>query len=268
VPEHIDDLERQLAELGRHLAVPPAPDLVYGVKQRIAAEQTDGGLPARQPASTWLPWWRRSRVVQAATALVLVFAVLLLASPQVRAAVADVLRVAGLDIHREPAPMQPKPGQLPTLPGERVVSLDEARKAADFDIQVPAALGPPDEVRLADGEPPRVVTLAYRAAPGRPDPDPATQVAVRIDEFAGTISPIYEKYGAEDAEPLLVGGALAIWVPHPHTLVYVDRSGHIRQEAARMAAQTLIWQVGTTTLRMEGELTKSDAIAIARSTIP
>jgi hypothetical protein len=264
----MDDLERELLELGRRLSVPPVPDLVYGVKQRIAAQQPPGGTRPAPPERPRTRWWRQPRLVQAAAAIVLIFAALLAASPQVRAAVADVLRFAGIEIHHEPAPVQPQQTGLPTLPGERVVSLDEARGAADFDVRVPAALGTADEVRIADGQPPRVVSLTYRAGAGRPAPDPATGVAIRVDEFAGTLSPIYVKYGAEDVEKLRIEGTLAIWVPHPHPLLYMSRSGEIQEEAARMSAQTLIWQAGTTTIRMEGDFTRTEAIAIARSTLP
>jgi hypothetical protein len=263
-----DPLERDLVELGRHLDVPPAPDVVDAVRQRIAAgaDARESAARARRQEREPYHWWHRSRLLQAAAAVLLVFAALIALSPQVRAAVGDFLRFAGIDIHRESSPIKPSPGALPTLPGERVATLAEAREHADFDIRVPAALGPPDEVRLADGDPPRVVTLIYRAAAGRPVPDPSG-VAIRIDEFAGSLSPVYEKYGAQ-ADPVQLDGYLAIWVPAPHTILYLDRSGLIRSEAARLSAQTLIWQVGVTAIRMEGDFTKDEAIAIARSTLP
>jgi hypothetical protein len=272
VPERLtdDQLERELVELGRRLDVPAPPEVVTTVRQRIASQLEAGG-PRPAPSGRRGPgqqraWWRNPRLLQAAAAVLLVFAALLALSPQVRAAVRDVLRFAGIEIHEESAPVRPTPTGHPALPGERIVTLAEAQAQADFAIRVPAELGAPDEVRVADGEPPRVVSLIYRAGPGRPSAD-SSGVAIRIDEFAGSLSPVYEKYGVE-VERVPIDGALGIWVPRPHTLVYVDRSGSFREQAARMSAQTLIWQVGTTTLRMEGDFTKEEAIRIARSTIP
>jgi hypothetical protein len=272
VPERLtdDQLERELVELGKRLDLPAPPQVVAAVRQRIVS-QIEAGGPAALPSGRRGPgqapaWWRNPRLLQAAAAVLLVFAALLALSPQVRAAVRDVLRFAGIEIHEESAPVRPTPTGRPALPGERIVTLAEAQAQADFAIRVPTELGAPDEVRVADGEPPRVVSLIYGAGPGRPAAD-SSGVAIRIDEFAGSLSPVYEKYGAE-VEKAPIDGSLGIWVSRPHTLVYVDRSGSYREEAARMSAQTLIWQVGTTTLRMEGDFTKQEAVGIARSSLP
>jgi hypothetical protein len=272
VPERLtgDQLERELVELGKRLDIPAPPQLAAAVRQRIASQIEAGGTrPIRsgrpgpgQPRA----WWRNPRLLQAAAAVLLVFAALLALSPQVRAAVRDVLRFAGIEIHEESAPVRPTPTGHPALPGERIVTLAEAQAQADFAIRVPAELGTPDEVRVADGEPPRVVSLIYRAGPGRPAAD-SSGIAIRIDEFAGTLSPVYEKYGAEVVRTP-IDSSPGIWVPRPHVLLYIDRSSSFREEAARMSAQTLIWQVGATTLRMEGDFTKDEAIGIARSTLP
>ncbi|HEY8114132.1 MAG TPA: hypothetical protein VII16_14965, partial [Actinomycetes bacterium] len=264
MPERLtdDQLERELVELGKRLDIPAPPQMAAAVQQRIASQIEAGGTPpipsGRPGPGQPRAWWRNPRFLQAAAAVLLVFAALLASSPQVRAAVRDVLRFAGIEIHEESAPVRPTPTGHPALPGERIVTLAEAQAQADFAIPVPADLGAPDEVRVADGEPPRVVSLIYRAGPGRPAAD-SSGIAIRIDEFAGSVSPVYGKYGAE-VERTPIDGSLGIWVPRPHTLLYIDRSGSFREEAARMSAQTLIWQVGVTTLRMEGDFTKDEAI--------
>ena len=273
MPERLtdDQLERELIELGKRLDIPAQPQVTAAVRHRIESQIAAGRpVPTRTgppgPGQQPRAWWRNSRVLQAAAAVLLVFVALLALSPQVRAAVRDVLQFAGIEIHEESAPVRPTPIGRPALPGERIVTLVEAEAHADFTVRVPAELGAPDEVRVADGEPPRVVSLIYGAGPGRPAAD-SSGIAIRIDQFAGSISPVYEKYGAQ-VEKVQIDGSLGIWVPRPHTLMYIDRSGSFRDEAARMSAQTLIWQVGTTTLRMEGDFTKDEAIRFARSTLP
>jgi len=271
VPERLtdDQLERELVELGRRLDVPAPPQVATAVRRRIESQTEAGGplpIPTGRPGpSQSRAWWLSPRLLQSAAALLLIFVALFALSPQVRAAVRDVLQFAGIELHEESAPVRPSPTSLPSLPGERTVTLAEAQAQADFTIRVPAELGTPDEVRVADGEPPRVVSLIYHAGPGRPAAD-SSGVAIRIDEFAGSVTPVYEKYGVQ-VEKVLIDGSLGIWVPRPHTLMYIDRSGTFRQEAARMSAQTLIWQVGATTLRMEGDFSKEEAIGIARSTL-
>jgi hypothetical protein len=45
-----------------------------------------------------------------------------------------------------------------------------------------------------------------------------------------------------------------------------DREGNFRESTARLAGKTLLWQQGDVTLRLEGELSKQQALRIARST--
>jgi hypothetical protein len=121
-------------------------------------------------------------------------------------------------------------------------------------VAVPSALGAPEEVRLIDGTPPRVVSLLYRGG------------TVRLDEFDGVADlALFKKLGTQDFEYLQVGGANAVWVPSPHPLYYLDRDGKVHTESARLSAKTLIWQRGDVTLRLEGDLTQEQAVQIANS---
>ena len=119
-------------------------------------------------------WWIAS-VVAAIVGLVAAVA-------PARAAVVDavggLLRVAGIEVSREPGagglPASPSP-----MPSLRSTALDEARRAALFPVRAPATLGVPEQVLLADPDDkgaPRVVTLTYRGG------------AVRLDEFDGTVA--------------------------------------------------------------------------------
>ena len=244
-------LEAELRRLGRRLEVPPAPDVTGRVRARLEA-------PARAGGSG--PDWPWLRPVAVTLAVIIAVAGTLAASPDVRAAVADFFRFAGIEINSGAPPPTTGTGRLP---GQTGVTLDEARRRAGFDVHVPAALGPPDKVLASDGTSPRVVSLLYRAGPGRP---PANQdgVAVRIDEFDGELSPGFRKF-AQQAEEVTAGDRPALWLAGPHPVIYVGRDGQEYQESARLAGNTLILQIGSVTVRMEGDFTRDQAIAIAAS---
>jgi hypothetical protein len=228
-------VEAALRELGGRLAVPEPPaDLAGAVLARLDE-------PEPRARARVLP-----RLVAAAVALLAALAVAMAVSPTVRAAVLDFLRLGGVDIHFQPPPVTPTTTDTP-LPGERDVSLAQARDAVDFDVRVPRLLGEPDSVRVAG---PRVVSLRYPGA--------------RVDEIDGRIAPVFEKFlRAGDVEQTTVDGALAVWIPRPHPVLYVDRLGNVHEEAARLAARTLIWERDGVTYRVEGELTMKQAVAIA-----
>jgi hypothetical protein len=227
-----DQLEAALRALGTSIDVPEMPDITASVTARLSV------TPRKS--------WKLRPVLTTVLAILVAFAVALAVSPEVRAGVAQFLKFAGIEFRSDTPP--PLPTGITTttqpIPGERVVSLDEARK--EFPVIVPSALGRPKEVRIADGH----VILVYDNA--------------SVDEFDGTISPILQKfvYGGE-VEQVQVNGTEAYWVNGPHEVIYVDRDGRDRTETARMSAKTLIWQVDHTTLRLEGDFTKDKAISIA-----
>ncbi|HEU5473104.1 MAG TPA: hypothetical protein VFV67_20855 [Actinophytocola sp.] len=236
------DIGLALRDLGAHLDVPEPPDVTAAVRARL--EQ-----PVRRT-------WSTPRRIAAAVLLVLLaLGVLITVSPPVRAAVLNLLRFAGIEFSTDSAPA---PSPLPStaaLPGERAADLDTARRESRFTVSVPEALGPPERVVLADGSPPRIVSLIYRDG------------AVRLDQFDGTVDfALYKKLiGGGQVDWTDVDGDAAVWVAGPHELVYVDRSGQYRQESARLSGTTLIWQRDGVTMRLEGDFTKAEALAIAES---
>lgn len=233
------DLERELNALGAGLAVPEPPDVRAAVRARITTPATETRRRLTGP--------RRWAV--AAVAAVLATAVA--ATPQARAAVADLLRFAGVDVHWG-SPDPDAPARAP-LPGQRAVaSLEAARQVVDFEVGAPAALGEPDRVLVADSG--RVVSLLYGSRADR----------IRLDVFEGRLDPTFVKTIGEPVEYVDVG-AMAVWLAGPHEVRYVDRDGVVRSESARLAANTLIWERGTVSYRLEGQLTRDRATAIAES---
>ena len=105
----------------------------------------------------------------------------------------------------------------------------------------------------------RVVSLIYRQ----------TQYGlVRLDEFAGHLDTIFfQKFvSLRMMTKVEVHGTKGEWIKGPHELVYVTRDGMPATASARLTVgNTLIWGTSQVALRLEGNLSKAAALAIARS---
>ncbi|QGN49300.1 hypothetical protein ACN26Y_25465 [Micromonospora sp. WMMD558] len=237
----MDDLEKELRELSGWLETPDPPEVAARVRARLAA-------PAARR--------RRWRYCLAAA----LAALLAMALPPGRAALADavaeLLRFAGVAIATSPGRALPTTTSVP-LPSQRPAALTEAQDKVRFPIRLPAKLGPPEQVLVADRDDTgtyRVATLLYRDG------------TLRIDAFDGRLDPVFQKQaGGPGVDWVQVGDGSAVWVGGPHELVYVDRTGTPRVETARLAASTLIWETDGVSYRLEGDLTKLAAIEIATS---
>jgi hypothetical protein len=244
-------VESELRAAGRALAVPPASDLTAAVRQRLegrAGYRGDERVLRTRAVRRRLRW-------RAAVAVVVALLAVLIATPQGRAVVLHVFRFAGVELRQGPGPVR-SPGNGASLPGERRMSLEQARRHVSFSILVPA-LGRPGEVVVSDGG--RVVSLIYRRTP---------HGLVRMDEFAGRLDQIvFEKFvhlgNVTEAE---VHGTRGLWVTGPQELVYITRDGTPAVASARLTTgNTLIWGTSQVALRLEGNLTKTAALAIASS---
>ena len=247
-----DAVESELRALGRELAVPPASDLTAAVRHRLEGSTVQRHqVPAPGPGALRRQLgWRAALVVVAALLAVLI------ATPQGRAVVIGVLRIAGIELRQGPGPAL-SPGSSASLPGERRMPLEQARRQVSFPIVVPAALGRPGEVVVSDGG--RVVSLVYSRTP---------YGLVRMDEFAGHIDQIYfEKIVyLSDVTEVEVNGTKALWIKGPHELVYITRGGYEAIASARLTTgNTLIWGTRQVALRLEGNFGKTAALAIASS---
>ncbi|MEU6076222.1 hypothetical protein [Micromonospora sp. NPDC047074] len=237
----MDDLERELRDLSAWLETPEPPDVTARVRARLAA-------PVRRR--------RRWRYHLAA----LLVAVLVAVLPPGRAALADavagLLRFAGITIAVAPAPAPPTGSPSP-LPAQRPAAVDEAQRKVRFPIRVPARLGQPERVLVADPDDRgncRVATLLYRAG------------TLRVDAFDGRLDVVFHKrVSGPGTEWVRVDGNFAVWISAPHSVSYTDRTGVVRLETARLAASTLIWEEAGVSYRIEGDLTGAEAIEIAES---
>jgi hypothetical protein len=248
----LDAVESELRAAGRDLKVPPARDLTMAVRQRL-----EGGAVRRRhvpgPGTGALHRRPRRRAVLVVVAACLA---VLIATPQGRAVISHVFRFAGIELRQGPGPVS-SPVSTPSLPGQRQTSLEKARHQVSFLILVPTALGQPAEVVVSDGG--RVVSLIYRQTP---------YGLVRIDEFAGHLDQIYfEKIvHLSNVTQVEVNGVAGLWIKGPHELFYVARDGTPEIASARLTTgNTLIWGTPRVALRLEGNIGKTTALAIADS---
>ncbi|MGV9326010.1 hypothetical protein [Streptosporangium sandarakinum] len=269
VPGDTGGVEAALLALGEALEVPAPPpaEVALAVRARLEAAGegrpagAPGGGPRPEPSSR--PGPRRAprrrgdgrgpgRVTRrrAVVAVAVAAALLLGVTPAGQAAVARILRFAGIEL-RVGGPGPLPSGVAEPLPGERRVTLEEARRRAAFPVSVPAGLEDPADVRVADDG--RVVSLLW---PG-----------IRLDEYDGVLQIVFRKeLGPPWPDQVTVGASTGWWIPGPHGLVYLPRTGVGEAPARpRRADPTLIWQKGRTGLRLEGVADLRRALEIARS---
>jgi hypothetical protein len=273
------ELERALTDLGAHLEHPPTPPLAEAVVARLAAAPA----PARAgeglrlprvlagPVRAWLPRqpvWRRIAV--AALALLVLAAGIVVATPGAREAVARRLGIPGVAIHLGgPGPTAPT---LPTGAGAnlglgRRVSLERARGAVSFPLLVPSAAGfqRPDAVYLSQDIPGGRVDFVYRPRPGLAV-SRFTNAGLLITQFRA--DPMVEKLAKTTTEldRVTVAGETGYWFAGgAHAFAYLDRNGAIREETSRLAGSTLVWAHADLTLRLEGQVSRAEALRIAAS---
>jgi hypothetical protein len=232
-------LELRLRALGPSLELPAEPDLAPGVIERL-----EGG---RRPVP-----WRRGLVL--AFALVALAVGAAFAVPQARSAILRFFHLGGATVIRvETLPSaveRPRAGGL-----GRPLSLPEAEQQVGFHLLLPPFKG---------GEPQRVYVLG----------DSLATVIVRahgrtvlLSEFPSFGAQGLKKlaFGKTVIEPVQVGGHDGLWLEGgTHTMTYFDRSLGFREQTVLIHGNVLLWLRGDLTLRLEGKLTKAQALALAR----
>ena len=246
-----DVLVADLTALGRTLPRPVAgPRLTDAVMARVTDMPAPVTAPPRQPLRRWVTdsvGRHRRRAMVVVTAIVLG----LLATPPVRAAVADWFGFAGVIVRDDPTPSRSEAPPPPTAGTS--TSLDEAAALVAFEPVLPAALGPPRGVEVSADR--RVLSMSW---------SDEVDGAVRLDQFDGRLDYTFAKT-SPDVEFTSVNGSFALWFEVPHEVVLLNRDGTTRTETARLAGHTLIWEHGATALRLEGDVSLARATEIASS---
>ena len=257
MPE-IAELEQRLAGLRPDLEWPRTPDLAARVRARMA-----------MPGVVRRPWFQ-SRWALAAVALLVVLAALLAYTPS-REAIAKWLNLHTIitRVNQLPSPSPRPSGSI----GERLdlgveTTLDDARGKVTWRIRVPASLGSPDEVYFQSGPPQGEVSLVYKSRQGMKESG-QTGVAVLITEVNGKVDANYfgKMLGpGTTLEEVTVKGHQGYWISgSPHDFFFTDADGTFRNETLRLATNTLIFDDNGALIRIEGDLTKTQALEIANS---
>jgi hypothetical protein len=235
----VPELERELRELGRALDFPPTPDLAAS-PALTAAPPRPLARRVRLPAS---PLRRRLLVAVALLALAVAVA---FAVPPARSA---ILRFFGIGAVRVEL-VDRLPPVAPATPLELGEPIDPA--AAPFPLLRSPVLGQPDAVYRAGN----VVTLLYGSL-GRPR---LLVTLVRDGAFDPAVGKKLVGGGTRIAFVTVRGSSSpALWIEGtPHAV-------HLPGGPPRLAGNTLIWQRGELTVRLEGAQSRDEALEIADS---
>jgi hypothetical protein len=281
-----EQLAAALVDLGRSIQYPSAPpDLADRVVAHLA--EASAQEPVGRPRRGWLDWLRgpaderrtgRPRLRPAA--VLALIALLVLAGlaaavafgiPGIRLVFVGPTATPGASVPLAGSPSSsPSPQVLePALAPGHPVTLEEARAAADFPVEVPGdpAVGQPDSVYLdATGAEARV-TLVYGARPGMPLAAGSSasalltqfRGAVNADAFVKIVEP------GTTVDRVTVGGRTAYWIAgRPHVIFYRFGSDTSPEEI-RLAGNVLIWEHDGITFRLETSADQATATRIATS---
>lgn len=244
-------LEHELREL--QVEWPETPDIAGAVMPRLTA-------PPPRRVFLSRPAWQ---IAVAAVALVIA---VVMAIPPARAAVLEFLGLRSVQIERR----EPRPSRF----GQSValgdpVSLATARRRAGFPVGVPAEVGPPDAVYFYDHPVtgPRI-DMTYRPRPGL-ERSGTTGVGLLVTEMQAVATPVIQKAvgtGAKVDQFTLDGDPAVFISGRPHGFAYTPPNGQTQFEDQRLAGNTLLVDRSDgVLLRLEGELSRDEAIRIARS---
>jgi hypothetical protein len=248
--ERMQRLEDRLLDLGTAIAFPATPALSEAVAERL-----------RQPRRSF----RLGRPLSRGMALAFAATVLL-----VGIAAAFAVGVGGLRLTFGPASFSPLPSLIAGPGLGDPTTLAEARGDVTFALRVPALveLGDPDLVYLADPPVGGAVTLLYGERPGFPA-DPATRIGLIVTQFRADIGPeLFEKLidSGVRVTASKVGDANAWWIAGgDHFFFFRDATGRVVESTLRLAGDSLIWEEGRVTYRVEGASTIEEAVRVAGS---
>ena len=191
----------------------------------------------------------RLLVVVVALLLVVVGGVMAFA-PGARSAFLELFHIRGATVVR----VDELP-QVDTRPPDlgRPVSREEAERRAGFDL---VDLGDPDRI-FVRGD---AVSLVYGP--------PAKPRLVLTELRGGLWTGFVKKVGASGTrvEAVTVAGAPGLFVSgDQHFVMFLDENGSVADEQTYLAGTVLLWNRGAVLLRLEGDLSRAEAIGLAES---
>lgn len=250
--------EAAIRETAASFPYPPTPDVTAAVREHLAA-------PAHpsSPVRARLAW---------AIALLLLIVAGVLAVPQARAAVFEIIRAGAIIIFAgEPTPAVASPTpptQSESPPGTAAfplagrTTLEKAQAQVSFSLRIPLTEGMPAEVYLQKLPDPglgeQVVIMLWR------DPAQPERVRLRLHQIG---SPYYglKQASISAVTQTEVNGQPAYWLEGGHQLL-LDSGPE--QESYFVEGNVLIWADDAITYRLESELSLEEAVHIAESLYP
>jgi hypothetical protein len=232
----VNELEQRLHRLGQELEYPPEPDVAPSVLARLD----------RRPFA-----WRPVAMVFAVVAVAIAAA---FAVPQARTTILKWFHLRGATVERvETLPPSLERSQAGGL--GRPLSRAEAERAVGFELALPPfKANAPSSVYVIDGALATVVLHAHGHS-------------VLLSEYRAANFDLLKKSAAAKTviEPVLVNGEPGLWLEGgPHTLTYFNRRGEFQERTVLIRGNVLLWVHGELTLRLEGKLTKDQALDISR----
>jgi hypothetical protein len=246
----VSELERLLVELGRTMREPEPPPAAQRAAGRLRREHLR-------------PQRLRLRGAVAVALLAGALAGVAAVSPA-RTSILRFFHLGGVTVERvDRLHLPPVSLRGPLAPG-REVSLARARANVSFPVLVPRRHPTPSHTLLYGSDPPGgQVSLVYGSLE-RP--------RLLVTEFLGTrVQGVFDKKAGRRTavEQVRVGGAPGIWLGGAkHQFSFLVGDGTTRSDETRLAGNTLVWEWGGLTLRLEGDLSKPAAIRLAESLVP
>jgi hypothetical protein len=235
------ELERALLAVGRNLEVPVAPDLTGAVRVRLAE--------GRRPSL----FSRRVLVVVVAVLAVAVGAVL--AVPQARSTIRDWLGIGNVTIRYvdELPPVEQATDDLGL--GEQM-SLEEARERAGFPVRVPTVDGLDDPPKVYYNVESSQVAFLYGS-------EEKPKLLITQADARGAIEKIVNLNVTERELVVVEPGYAGVWLYGEKHAIFYPSTDH--EEPFRLVGNALVYEIDGVTIRIEAEISKDEALRIARS---
>jgi hypothetical protein len=234
------ELERELREVGRRLAFPPEPDLLPAVSRRLEERLR--------------PRFARRRTLLVALAALAVAIAAAFAVPPARTAILRFFHIGGETVERVET-LPPAERRSPVAGLDGPLTRRQAERKAGFALALPARnVAAPLRFYADDW-----IAATFLRLPDRR--------LASLTEFRGDLG-IVKKLTPPGTkiEPTTVNDSDALWLEGaPHVVSYFDSNARGHTRLTRLAGNVLVWTRGGVTLRLEGRLTKSEALRIART---
>ena len=226
------ELELALVALGHELDVPTAPNLAPRVRARL------------EPRRLW------PRRVALAVAVAVLAVGVAFAIPPARSAILRFFHLGGVTIERvEELPSAPRRSPVSGLEGP--MSVERAARVAGFGIVRPSS-------KVGRAYAARGIAAMLLRVDGVRGP-------VLLTELRGFDLMMKKTAAGETAiEHVPVNGWDGVWIEGaPHVVSYYDPFGAHRTRVTRLAGNVLIWARGGFTFRLEGRISRAQALHIA-----